>query len=430
MSRIAAAVLALALAASLAPPASAASAAPAQTPGVPFPPEDFDTSCPPCRDFDQFANGAWRERFEIPAAYSRYGAFNEVADRNEQVLLGIVGRAAEKRNKPGSDEAKLGDYWSSCMDSAAAERAGLKPIEPLLAAVDGMTSVADVARQVSWFHAHGTGALFGYFGNQDPKNSARVIAHAAQGGLGLPDRDYYTKPDSASQALREAYVEHIGRMFVLAGADEAAARKQAADVLALETALANASMTNVQRRDPNAVYHLMSPDSLARLAPRFAWADYFAGRGQRPAEVNVMQPAFFAAVSGLLESTPLETWKAYLRWHALSDAAPTLTAAFADEDFRFERRLSGAKEQQPRWKRCLMALNADLGDVIGRAYVKQAFPPKSRARVLELVRNLEKCERADSGSCPVVLDLAVNGASVSKTGFETSVKSSGEKKEK
>ncbi len=348
-----------------------------------------DTTCSPCRDFDQFANGTWKSQFVIPAAYSRFGAFTEVADRNQKALLEIVTRAASAHGKPGSDESKLGDYWSSCMDSTAAEQAGIAPLQPLLTAVDGMTSTTDLARQVAWFHAHGVSALFSYFGNQDPKNSSRVIAQAGQGGLGLPDRDYYTKQDSASKALRGEYAAHMGRMFALAGEDQASATRHATDVLALETALANASMTNVQRRDPNATYHLVSGDSLARLAPRFDWSDYLAGRGKRPVDVNVMQPEFFQAVSGLVADVPLETWKAYLRWNAIADAAPTLTQAFADESFRLEQKLSGAKAQQPRWKRCLVATDRDLGDLLGRAYVAQEFPPRARARVLELVHNLE-----------------------------------------
>jgi predicted metalloendopeptidase len=380
-----------------------------------------DTTCSPCQDFDRFANGSWHARFTIPAAYSRYGAFNEVADRNEKVLLGIVARAAERPGKPGSDEAKLGDYWSSCMDSTAAERAGLAPVKPLLDAVDGMASTADVARQVAWFHAHGVSTLFGFFGNQDAKNSARFIAHASQGGLGLPDRDYYTKQDSASKALRAEYVAHMGRAFALAGAPAAAAEQQAAAVMALETALANASMTNVQRRDPNAVYHLMTFDSLARLAPRFAWKDYLAGRGKSPAEVNVMQPGFFEAVDGLLAETPLETWKAYLRWNALSDAAPTLTKAFADEDFRFDQQLTGAKAQQPRWKRCLGAVNADLGDLIGRAYVAEAFPPRARARVLDLVRHLEAALGDRIGSLAWMSDETRKAAATKLAAFDEKI---------
>jgi predicted metalloendopeptidase len=348
-----------------------------------------DTTCAPCKDFDQFANGAWRSTFVMPASYSRYGAFTEVADRNQKVLLEIVTSAASKKQKPGSDEAKLGDYWSSCMDSAAAEKAGLAPVQPLLTAIDGMTSTRDVARQVAWMHAHGVGALFGFFGNQDAKNSARVIAHAGQGGLGLPDRDYYTKTDSASAALRKEYLAHMARVFVLAGESEASAAKHADDVMALENALANASMTNVQRRDPNATYHVMPQDSLVLLAPRFLWKDYFAGRGVAPEVVNVTQPEFFKAVDGLLANVPLDTWKAYLRWNALSDAAATLHSAFAAEDFRFEKLLTGAKEQQPRWKRCLAAADRDLGDILGQAYVTRAFPPKARTRMLELVHNLE-----------------------------------------
>ena len=348
-----------------------------------------DTTCAPCRDFDQFANGGWRATFVMPASYSRYGAFTEVADGNEKVLLGIVTRTAAAKNAPGSDAAKLGTYWSSCMDSTAAEKAGLTPVQPLLTAVDGMRDTKDLARQVAWFHAHGVGTLFGWYANQDAKRSDRVIAHAGQGGLGLPNRDYYTKQDSASKAMRVEYVAHIGRILALAGETSEQAAKDADAIMGLETALANASMSPVQMRDPNAVYHLMPTDSLVSLAPRFLWQDYFTGRGLRPAEVNVTQPEFFRALNDLIERTPLDTWKAYLRWAALGDAAPTLTKAFGDEDFRFGKLMSGAKEQQPRWKRCLAATDRDLGDILGKAYVAEAFPPKARARALELVHNLE-----------------------------------------
>ncbi len=348
-----------------------------------------DTACAPCRDFDQFANGRWRATFVMPASYSRYGAFTEVADRNQQILLGIVTKAAAKKAKRGSDEAKLGDYWSSCMDSAAAEKAGLEPVKPLLTAVNGMKSTADLPRQVAWFHSHGIGTAFGWFGNQDAKNSSRVIAHASQGGLGLPDRDYYLKTDSASVAQRAEYVAHMGRMFVLSGEEEVAARSQANAVLSLETALARASMTNVQRRDPKATYHVMPAESLQLLTPNFAWKPYLDGRLKHPDVVNVMQPEFFRALNQLIIDTPLDTWKAYLRWSVLSDAAPTLTKAFTDESFRMEQQMSGTQEQQPRWKRCLSAVDRDLGDMLGRAYVAEAFPPQARERALALVHNLE-----------------------------------------
>ena len=329
----AAAALALCL---LAPVAQAA------PPASYFPAENRDTTCAPCRDFDQFANGGWRARFVMPAAYSRYGAFTEVADRNQQVLLGIVTADAAKKAKPGSDEAKLGDYWSSCMDSASAEKAGLTPVQPLLTAVDGMTSTADLAKQVAWFHAHGVGTLFGYFGNQDAKHSDRFIAHAGQGGLGLPDRDYYTKQDSASKALRVEYVAHMARVFVLAGEDAAAAAKHADDVMALETALANASMTNVQRRDPNATYHVMPADSLLLLTPRFRLErllrrpDEEPGRRQRDA-ARLLQGR---------ERTDRQrrrstTWKAYLRWAAL------LATPRRRSRRRSETRISGSRSCCP-----------------------------------------------------------------------------------
>src|SRR5262245_12842497 len=354
-----------------------------------FDAKDRDTTCAPCKDFDQFANGRWPAPFVMPPSYSRFGAFTEVAERNQQVLYGIVTRAAASQAKPGSDQAKLGDYWSSCMDSTAAEAAGMKPVQPLLTAVDGMKSVDDLARQVAWFHAHGVGAVFGWFGNQDPKNSDRFIVHAGQGGIHLPDRDYYTKTDSASKALRVEYVAHISRCFQLAGEDAAAAQKHADAVMTLETAFANASMTNVQRRDPNATYHVMPTDSLMLAVPSFKWTDYFAGRTRKPDIVNVTQPDFFKALNGLIAGTSLEDWKAYLRWTALEDAAPTLTKAWSDEDFSFQRLLSGTTEQLPRWKRCLAGADRDLGDLLGKAYVDVAFPPKAKSRALELVHNLE-----------------------------------------
>src|SRR5262249_49145443 len=181
----------------------------------------------------------------------------------------------------------------------------------------------------------------------------------------------------------------VGGCFLLAGEDAAAAAKHADAVMALETALANASMTNVQRRDPNATYHVMPTDSLMLMVPSFKWTDYFAGRTKKPDIVNVTQPDFFKAVNGLISGTSLEDWKAYLRWTALEDAAPLLSKAWSDEDFRFGKLLSGTTEQQPRWKRCLAATDRDLGDILGKAYVDVAFPPKAKARALELVHNLE-----------------------------------------
>jgi putative endopeptidase len=377
----------------LAAPAPSANAARA------IDPANFDTTCAPCRDFDRFANGGWMDSHTIPSDRSAYGAFEELFDRNQKVLHSILERLARAPGpQPATEPGKLAAFYGTCMDSAAAERAGVKPLEPLLLAVDGMTSPADIGRETAWLHAHGVRSTFAFAAAQDPKHSTLVIANASQGGLGLPDRDYYTKEDSASKATRADYAEHIARTFVLIGRPEVAARAEAARVMALETALARASMTNVQRRDPNATYHKMPLDSLAGIAPRFEWRDYLSRRGAGAIDsVNVLQPLFFHALDSLIAAVPLADWQAYLRWKVVDDAAPLLSSAFVAEDFSFSRRLSGAKELAPRWKRCVQLTDQDLGEALGREYVAERFSPAAKARALAMVKNLEAAlhERID-----------------------------------
>lgn len=369
--------------------AGAALAAPAAKPV--FEKDAFDESCPPCRDFDQYANGGWKKSATIPAAYSSYGAFQQLADRNQEVLRRILESAASDRlAKPGSDTWKLGVYHATCMDSAAAEKAGLQPVQPLLSAIDALTDKAGLADRVAWLHAHGVrGGVFSFGGGQDIKNSDRVIANLGQGGIGLPERDYYFRPDSASAALRAKYVEHVARTFLLAERPEPDARAAADRVFAIETALAKASLTAVQRRNPEANYHLLPLDSLKAMVPSFDWAVYLEQRGVRLDSLNVAHPDFFRALEGTLAATPLADWQDYLRWRVLDDAAPMLTRAFAEEDFRWSSALSGAREMLPRWKRCLRAADADLGDLLGKAFVKERFSPAAKERALRMVRNME-----------------------------------------
>ncbi len=239
-------------------------------------------------------------------------------------------------------------------------------------------------------HAAGIPALFSFQSRQDPKHSEQVIAVAGQGGIGLPDRDYYLREDSASVETRARYAAHIARTFELLGTAAAPAREAAGRILALETALARASMTNVERRDPRAVYNKMAVDSLRRLAPRFDWDRYLAGRGLPALDsINVTQPRFVHAVDSLVAAVPLADWKTYLRWKVADAAAPDLSRPFVEENFAFERVLTGADAMLPRWKRCLRSIDADLGDVLGRAYVAEQFPPEARARALRMVDNLE-----------------------------------------
>jgi len=350
---------------------------------------DFDRSCPPCRDFDQFANGGWVTHTKIPPGYSNYGSFDELYDRNEAVLRRILERAAADRAAAaGGDRARLRDYYASCMDSADAEAAGGRPIAGLLADVDALASVRDLGRQLGWMHANGVGGLFGFFSAQDPKDSESVIAFLTQSGLGLPDRDFYTRQDSVAVATRGTYVRVTVNLLKLAGEDAAAAQRHADQVMALETSLAQASMTNVQRRDPKATYHKLALDSLASLAPAFAWDDYLARRNVRPEVVNVMQPDFVRAVNGLIGSTPLETWKAYLRVRILHDASSILSSDYVKEWFTLRQALTGAKEMLPRWKRCIAETDGALGEILGQEYVRVAFTPADKARMDAMVKNL------------------------------------------
>ena len=351
----------------------------------------LDTTCAPCRDFFQFANGNWVRRTEIPAAFPSWGSFNELTVRNLDVLHGILDAAVHDTTAaPGTNRRKLGVFYASCMDSAGAEAAGIRPLQAELDRIAQIGSVRDLAAEVARVHRVGGAVLFTFSVDQDRKHSSEMIAQAGQGGLGLPDRDYYTKSDTAAERLKHAYTSHVARSVELLGSEPAAARQAADQVMAIETALATASMTRVERRDPNATYHKLTLAELETLMPGFAWGDYLRGMGAPPiADLNVLQPAFFKAANTLLTAQPLDAWRSYLRWHLIDRAAPWLSSAFANEDFQFQQLLTGVKEQQPRWRRCVQASDRFLGEALGQAYVVQTFSPEAKRRALEMVHNLE-----------------------------------------
>ena len=386
---------------------------------IAFDPANFDTTCAPCRDFDQYANGGWMKTHAIPASQAGWGSFTELAERNQVATRQILEAAAsDKTAKPGSDTWKLGAYYGSCMDSAAAEAAVAKPLQPLLGAIDGMQSAHELAAQVAWLHAHGVRALFQMGATQDIKHSDMMIAGAAQGGLVLPDRDFYLRRDSASVAMRQQYGEHIVRSFQLLGTAEADARTAAGQVVAIETGLARISYTNVQRRDANANYHKRSVADLAALTPSFDWATYIAKRhGPAFDSLNIAQLTFFQGLDSLVRATPLPAWQAYLRWHVLDDGMPTLSRAFVDEDFRFNKTLSGVTEMQPRWKRCLNSTDQGLGDLLGQAYVHEHFSPDAKARALRLVHNMEAALNDRLGSLEWMSDATRQAARVKLAAF-------------
>jgi putative endopeptidase len=369
--------------------AAQTSAVPIQT--TPLDPANIDRSVPACTDFYHYANGGWIKSHPVPAAFSRWGSFDELQENNQSNLLTILRAASANGNgQATADMRKLSVYYSSCMDSAAAERNGAQPIVPELARISALTNRAQIEGEIARLHSMGVSALFGFGAEQDAKNSTAVIAGVSQGGLSLPDRDYYLNPDKRYADIRTNYQNHVAAMFLLAGESRAQAATDAQRVVAIETALAKPAKTRVERRDPNANYHRMTAAELAQLAPGFGWPALFTGEGRSDiSTINVQNPVFVKVADSLLTAAPLDDWKAYLRWHVIDASAQSLSSAFVNEDFRFGSTLSGAKEMLPRDKRCARATDNGLRDALGQAYVAQYFTPAAKQRALDMVHNLE-----------------------------------------
>lgn len=359
-------------------------------------PRNIDRTVNPASDFYKFAAGGWLAANPIPAEYSRWGSFNELIEKNMRDLHTILEEAsAATGGNRTANMQKIGDFYASAMDSAAAEREGIKPLADEFSRIAGMTSAADLPAEVAHLHVYVANPVFTFYVNQDAKNSNQMIAQLRQGGLGLPDRDYYTNDDEHSREIRSQYIAHIQKLLELAGDDAATAAAGAQTVMAIETRLAKASMTRVERRDPNATYHRMTVSDLSDLAPGFGWKSYFTAIGKPgPGSLNVGQPAFFKEVSAMMNDVPLADWKTYLRWHVVNAAAPWLSSAFVAEDFHFNGEvMTGAKQIQPRWKRALTATDENLGEALGMQYTKRFFPPSAKARALEMVDNLRAAFR-------------------------------------
>ncbi len=357
----------------------------------------IDTTTSACVDFFQYANGAWLSHDTIPAAYASSGVGRDMSDRNELVVRAVLDDAAARRATlpPASTLRKLGTFYATCMDSTAIETAGARPIMPLLAGIDSVTSAAGVVARIATLQVRGIDVAFRYSPDVDPHDAAHYVTWLSQGGLGLPDRDYYTNTGPAADSLRRQYVDHLARLFTLAGQPATAAGRDAAQVLALETELAKASLTRVQRRDPAATDHPLPVAELRALAPAVDWAAYFRGIGLTApvTRLNAAEPDFLARVSALLQTTPPAAWRAYLRARVLAAAAPWLSAPFVQEDFAFRSRFTGARELLPRWKRCLRETDGDLGEALGEAYVAKTFPPEARARARAVIDDVRAAFR-------------------------------------
>jgi putative endopeptidase len=362
----------------------------------------LDTSIDPCVDFYQFACGGWRKANPIPPDQTRWGRFDELAERNREELHRILEAAEDAGTKRSPIEARVGDYYAACMDEPTIEAQGRKPIEPILARVEAVQSKADFFRLLGEHEKTALPALFRFGSAPDMHDSTQTIATVGQGGLSLPDRDDYLKDDAKSKEKREKFVAHVARMLELAGEDAAAAKADAATVMRVETALANASMDRVAMRDPKNRDNLMTVTGLEQLAPAFDFGDFFPATGA-PAfqRLNVSSRKFFQEGNAVVESTPLADWKTYLRWHVVRAAAPYLGSAFVQEDFHFNRQyLQGAKELEPRWKRCVQATDRALGDDLGRLYVERTFGADGKARMKKMIESLTAALREDIEGLP------------------------------
>src|SRR5467141_2632631 len=359
---------------------------------------NMDTKTAACADFYQYANGGWLTANPIPAAYPAWGVANILNEKNRDVLHEILEAAAKNASaRKGSNEQKVGDYYASCMDEAKIEAEGLKPLQAELDLIARVNDQKSLQAEIGHLHAMGYNAAFGSGSIQDFKNSTEVIAILIQGGLGLPNRDYYFKTDDRSKSIRDEYVKHVAKMFELMGDDAAKAASEAQAVMALETKLAESSKPPVEMRDTEKLYHRMAMTAVKDVAPTFDWVSYFQRVGLvQKSDVNVATPDFFKAMDVQLTATPIADWQTYLRWQLINRAASALSSKFVNEDFHFKGTvLSGATENLPRWKRCAAATDGAMGEALGEVYVQKAFPPAAKARALAMVSNLEAALKSD-----------------------------------
>jgi putative endopeptidase len=358
---------------------------------------NLDRTANACDDFYRFADGGWMKSHPIPPAYPTWGNFSVLLVSNQEKMHTILEESAKSNAPAGSDEQKVGAYYASCMNEKAIERAGITPLTPDFSQIAALRSVSNLPNTLAHLHSYRIAAVFAFSSTQDYKQTEQTVASISQAGLGLPDRDYYTKDDAKSKEIRIRYVQHVARMLQLYGDDPANAQSEARNIMDFESKLANASMTNVERRDPVATYHKLTLDELQALSPSFSWPEYFGAIGLPNVKtVIVAQPQFITEFEQLLKSAPIDTWKSYLRWNLLNAQATTLPLDFEKADFEFyQQYLSGTKEMLPRWKRCTAATDGALGEAVGQVWTKRYFPESAKAQALDMVHNIMRALRED-----------------------------------
>ena len=359
----------------------------------------IDRKANPCDDFYQFACGTWLKNNPIPPDQAEWGRFSELIERNQTILRQILEQAAANTTATDPDTRKIGDFYASCMDEKAIDAKGLAPLMPELDRIAHISGPADLAAEIARLQKMGVDVAFDFSSGQDFKNSNMVIGQADQGGLGLPERDYYFREDAKAVETRKEYVAHMVRVLRLLGEPEASANKEASDAMAIETALASASLNVTARREPENVYHKMPLTGFEALADSFDWSRYLALIQAPPMEsLNVAAPDFFKGEEALLKSQTLEAWESYLALHLVHSHAMMLAAKFDDENFSFYGKyLNGAEQKRERWKRCVDATDGALGEALGKAYVAKTFGADGKQRTLDMVKNIETALGQDIG---------------------------------
>ncbi|WP_323143148.1 M13 family metallopeptidase [Massilia phyllosphaerae] len=388
-----------------APAASAAPAAKAERPATEFPytpgldVNAMDRSADPCVDFYQYACGGWMKNNPIPADQARWSVYGKLAQDNRRYLWGILEDLAKRQDGRSVSQQKIGDYFGACMDERAIEARGAEPLKPYFDQIAGLRSQRDLPRVLAKLHLAlaDQGLYFGFGSSQDYGDSSRVIAFAVAGGLGLPDRDSYLKTDQRSKDIRAKYVAHIANTFKLLGDTPEQAQREAARVMEIETALAKASLSRVDKRDPYKLFHKVDAKGLQALTPGFDWQAYLDELGQgKQTTFNVTEPAFFKALGQMWKSGDIASTRTYLRWHVARTMSPALASNFDNEHFDFfSKTLRGVQQQPPRWKRCVALVDRQLGEALGQEFVSRAFSPALKAKSLHMTRQIEDAMKKD-----------------------------------